>query len=284
MATNERYLPLGKGAVRSGTRQLNDATIRFRTANLDPDPDLPSLVLVHQSPLSSRRYARLLPHLVDFCNPYALDTPGYGESQSPDPDWTGDDYGQIITDFTESLDGNESFLFGRATGSVFALLAAVQKPELFRGLILHGLPVYTDDEKSDRLASFAPPYVVGDDGQHLLWIWERVHTEYPWIDAELATSMVSDYLDAGPDFASAYRAIWRTDLVAAAKLLGTPTLLLSGERDRLLHMFSRSTELLPWAASTLIPGATDFVAEQDPTRFAEILRNFVVSVSAERAT
>lgn len=264
--------------VINGNALINGVSIRYRTIRREESTQLPSLVMLHQSPLSSRRFIRLLPHLADFCTPYALDSPGYGESQSLGAHWTVEEYARIVIDFAGSLPSETSFLFGRATGSVFAAHAASRPSQPFRGVILHGLPVYTDEEKKDRLASFAPPYVVDDAGGHLGWIWDRIHSEYPWIGAELATSLVADYLDAGPDFASAYRSIWQTDLKSAARSLTIPVLLLGGERDRLKFMFARACQLLPQAKSILIPEATDFVAEQEPLVFSSILRDFIGSL------
>ncbi|MEO6943870.1 MAG: alpha/beta hydrolase [Lacisediminihabitans sp.] len=231
--------------------------------------------MLHQSPLSSRRYQKLLPFLAEFCTPYALDTPGFGESTPPDGEWAVADYSKVVTDFAESLRPGIVFLFGRATGAVFALHAASMRKDLFDGVILHGLPVYTVEEREQRLRSFAPPYLINDSGDHFTWIWNRIHSEYPTIDASLATNLVRDFLDAGPDFATAYRAIWREDVQLWSGGLSIPTLLVGGDKDRIKYMFPRACALFPEATSVMIPEATDFVAEQDPEGFAQVIRKFI---------
>ncbi len=268
-----------RSQVVAGDFETAGLTVHFRTIS-PADSTLPALVILHQSPLSSRRYQGLLPFLADFCAPYALDTPGFGESAHPDHEWGLADYSQIVQDFAEALDVDEVFLFGRATGAVIALHAALRGLDLFDGLILHGLPVYSDKEREQRLRSFAPPYIVNDDGGHLAWIWQRIHSEYPWIDAMLATSIVQDYLEAGPDFATAYRAMWRESITTWGAKLSVPTLLIGGGRDRIGYMFSRACDTLPQATQVMIPDATDFVAEQDPEAFASILRKFIVTQRA----
>jgi pimeloyl-ACP methyl ester carboxylesterase len=138
------------------------------------------------------------------------------------------------------------------------------------------MPVYTAEERADRLAQFAPPFAPRDDGGHLAWIWQRIHNEYPWIDAPLATEFVRDYLATGGDFATAYRAIWRYDLRAAAAAgLAVPTLLIGGTRDRIFFMQARARALLPQARAETLEDATDFVAEQEPERFASLLTGFI---------
>jgi pimeloyl-ACP methyl ester carboxylesterase len=184
--------------------------LHYRT--VPADPALPLLIMLHQSPLSSRNYEAVLPLLAGHCRPVALDTPGYGGSSAVPEDWTVADYAQVVWDLADRLAAERVFVFGRATGAVFALEAALAQPQRVQGLVLHGMPVYTDAERTDRMQNFAPPFPAAADGAHLTGIWKRIHNEYPWIGPELATHFAHDFLSAGPDFARSYRAIWRYDL------------------------------------------------------------------------
>ena len=238
--------------------------------------DAPLLLLLHQSPLSARNYDRLLPLLVGEYRPVAIDTPGYGASDLPDRQWEVGDYADLVLAIADRLGAQRFHLFARATGTVFAVAAALAQPTRITRLILHGMPVYTDAERVERLANFAPPFAPSADGQHLRWIWDRIHGEYPWIGPELATQFMRDYLATAGDFATAYRAIWRYDLRAAlARGLDTPTLLIGGTRDRIAFMLPRAEALLPGARTVTLDGATDFGAEQEPERFAALLRSFL---------
>jgi haloalkane dehalogenase len=131
------------------------------------------------------------------------------------------------------------------------------------------------EERAQRLASFAPPYVPDEAGTHLAWIRARIMGEYPMLEPELATRFVSDYLAAGPDFATAYRAIFRHDLrvrVAGRRL--PSTLLIAGGRDRIGFMHERAVALFPEATSRFLPEGDDFVAERDPAGFEALLAAF----------
>jgi len=250
--------------------------LHYRT--VPADPALPLLIMLHQSPLSSRNYEAVLPLLAGHCRPLALDTPGYGGSSAVPEEWTVADYAQVVWDVADQLAAERVFVFGRATGAVFALEAALAQPQRVQGLVLHGMPVYTDAERTDRMRSFAPPFPAADDGAHLTGIWKRIHNEYPWIDPELATHFTQDFLSAGPDFARSYRAIWRYDLpqrVAGGSDL--PTLLLAGSADRIAFMHARAVALLPRAQAVWLEGATDFVAEQSPALFAGQLNDFMAT-------
>ena len=257
--------------------------LHYRT--VPADPALPLLIMLHQSPLSSRNYEAVLPLLAGHCRPVALDTPGYGGSSAVPEDWTVADYAQLVWDVADQLGAERVFVFGRATGAVFALEAALAQPQRVQGLVLHGMPVYTDAERADRMQNFAPPFPAATDGAHLTGIWQRIHNEYPWIGPELATHFAHDFLSAGPDFARSYRAIWRYDLLQ--RLSGSadlPTLLLAGSADRIAFMHARAVALLPRAQAVWLEGATDFVAEQSPALFARQLTDFMAAHSAGSRT
>lgn len=238
--------------------------------------DLPVLLLLHQSPLSARNYDALLPRLAAFFRPYAIDTPGYGASDPPTTAWNVSDYADAVWRVADALGAEKTALFGRATGAVFALEAALRARDRVSHLVLHGMPVYTPEERAQRLAGFAPPYAPDARGAHLAWIWSRIMGEYPNLEFDLATRFVADYLAAGPDFACAYRAIFRYDLVARVRGLELPpTMLIGGTADRIGFMHPRACALFPDAASVLLEGADDFVAERDPAAFAALVRRAI---------
>jgi pimeloyl-ACP methyl ester carboxylesterase len=264
--------------VAKGYSELPWGQVHFRTVNAAPA--LPVMLLLHQSPLSSRNYEALLPLLAGHARPYALDTPGYGASSAAPERWEVADYAAALWDCADRLGAGKVILFGRATGAVFALEAAMSYPERVKCLVLHGLPVYSAAEREDRMARFASPIPSQSDGSHLQAIWQRIRGEYPWIGPELATHLARDFLAAGADFAQAYRAIWRYDLRAQLRGgVAVPTLLIGGTRDRIAFMHERAVALLPKARAVVLDGATDFVAEQEPARFARCLIDFIESVA-----
>lgn len=242
-----------------------------------PGPGVgPLMVLLHQSPLSARNYDALLPMLAGRVRPFAIDTPGYGSSSPVPEHWEVEDYARVVWELADAQGADRIVLFGRATGAVFALEAALLQPHRVACLMLHGLPVYTDAERADRMAHFAPAFTRADDGAHLMAIWNRIHGEYPWIGPELATHFTRDFLAAGDDFARSYRAIWRYDIARrVAANLHVPTLLVGGSADRIAFMHARAVALLPQAESVFLQAATDFVAEQDPALLAGHLQAFI---------
>jgi pimeloyl-ACP methyl ester carboxylesterase len=245
--------------------------VHFRT--VEAPADFPVLLLLHQSPLSSETYERLLPHLASWCRPVALDTPGYGGSSPAPEGWEIADYAAAVWTCADALGAHKVMLAGRATGSVFALEAARVRPERTRALVLYGYPAYNAEERAHRRAHHAPPNPPRDDGGHLQVLWNRIKGEYPWMDPRLAMLSIRGYVIAGEDFASSYRAVWRHD-PAVPRKLPMPTLLLGGTKDRLFFMFERTKKLFPDAEARVLEGATDFVMYQEPERFAAAIAEF----------
>ncbi len=80
--------------------------------------------------------------------------------------------------------------------------------------------------------------------------------------------------------ATAFRALWRYFLRGGARAgIAVPTLLLGGTRDRIGFMQERAEALLPQAQRLVLEDATDFVAEQEPARFADTLRAFLLKAA-----
>lgn len=242
-----------------------------RTAN-----DLPALVLLHQTPLHSGVYERALPLLAEACRPFALDSPGYGQSDAPGTDWKVSDYARWVWRAADALGISETFLFGRATGSAFAVGAAVSEPGRTRGLIAHGLALYEPEELEFRRNSdYGHPIEPRRDGTHLIALWGRIMGQYPYLSPSEAQWNLEAYLAAGPDFATGYRAIWRYDVRSAVTDVSAPILLLGGTRDRIFHWFEPARRLLEDVETAVIEDATDFVAIDDPEAFTLPIRDFV---------
>ena len=273
------------GMVRRRYLDLPWGQVHYRTVEASPGApgveDLPLLLMLHQTPLDSSHYERVLPLLAGFSRPVAVDAPGYGLSDRPPllrggEEWGVADYARLTWEIVEALGGGRIYLFGRATGSVLAVEAAAQQPGRVRALVLHGLPVYDEATKEDRLADreFGGPIPPAAGGAHLERLWRRVLGQYPYLLPEEVEWHVERYLQAGPDFALGYRAIWRYDLAAGAARLESPVLLLGGTRDRVYGWFADARRLLPLAEWESFDDATDFIAADDPERFAASLTRF----------
>jgi pimeloyl-ACP methyl ester carboxylesterase len=68
--------------VRMGTIEVEGLNIFYREAG---QPGNPQLILLHGFPASSHQYRHLMPVLADTFHVIAMDYPGFGNSDMPDP-------------------------------------------------------------------------------------------------------------------------------------------------------------------------------------------------------
>ena len=67
--------------------------LHYRSVNLGSN--LPLMVMMHQSPLSSRNYEAVLPYLAEKFQVIAIDTPGFGNSDPLTTNWEVKDYANL---------------------------------------------------------------------------------------------------------------------------------------------------------------------------------------------
>ncbi|MBP6514014.1 MAG: alpha/beta fold hydrolase [Steroidobacteraceae bacterium] len=127
------------------------------------------VVLLHQTPLSGRMFASLLPLLGTDRSVYALDTPGYGESAMPATRPTLEQYAQALGDVLESF-GEPVDLVGYHTGAGLAVELARLYPARVRRLVLIAMPLLTDEQRQ-RFATMEGQ-AIREDGSHLTEMWK----------------------------------------------------------------------------------------------------------------
>lgn len=263
-----------KGASTRGYVAVPWGQLHYRAAG---DARAPTVLLLHQSPLSSATYEAVLPLLAAAgVRAVAVDTPGYGMSDAPPAEWDIPDYASAVWAFADAAGLDRVVLLGQHTGAVIAAEAARQAPDRVTGVVFQGIPLYSAEERAEKMRSWAPGYTPAADGSHLAAVWGRIHDLYPDLGLESADRQVVEYLSVGPDYAPAYRAVFRHETDTAV-LAGVPVLLLHGDRDLVARMDDVVTAAFPHATLTHVPGGTDFAHEEYPEVFAKELAAFVHS-------
>ncbi|WP_084202429.1 alpha/beta fold hydrolase [Rubidibacter lacunae] len=100
----------------------------------------PAVVCVHGFGASSGHWRKNLPVLGVTCRCYAIDLLGFGASDKPQPGgdvaYTFETWGQQIVDFCRDVVGEPAFLIGNSIGCIAAMQAAVDAPDLARGVAM----------------------------------------------------------------------------------------------------------------------------------------------------
>ncbi|WP_219636098.1 Ohr family peroxiredoxin [Streptomyces sp. AJS327] len=263
-----------KGSSHRGYLELPWGQVHFRRSGTE---DGPALLIVHQSPLSSATYEPALPALAGHgLRTVAYDIPGFGLSDAPDEEWSIPDHARALWRIADELGLDHVHLLGQHTGAVIAAEAAKQRRERVLSLTFQGIPLYSDAERAEKAAGYAPGYTPDLDGGHLTTVWDRVRWLYPTISAEACSRQVAEYLSVGPDYGVAYRAVF-AHRVDTAALHGLPVLLLHGAEDVLDRMNDVVTAAFPDAPLVRLDGGTDFAAAELPGEFADAVAAHVLA-------
>ena len=97
------------------------------------------LILCHQSPSSLEMFNSAYPVLASLgVQSIGIDTPGYGQSDSPNQQPSILDYAECVIDVIESLNLEKVSLLGHHTGACIVAELAVIRPDLVDKVILNG--------------------------------------------------------------------------------------------------------------------------------------------------
>lgn len=258
--------------VRKGYVDLPNGQLHYRQAGEDG----PNLVLLHQTPMSSMAFERVLPLLGETFRVFALDTPGYGMSDRLRlPEIGVLDY---AAQFAAALDalGVETFaLYGSHTGAVVAMALANEHRQRVSHLVMSGVPILTDDEMDFFFKNLGEP-AMDPDGAHLTRVWASLGNLAPdpqvldqlHMASSQAISVYDHYLDG-------LRAVAKFDVKGAAAALRRPVFVLSAEFDRLAAQVGRLGQLNGATVVKVVAGTHPQLPWTNPTLFVQEIVNYI---------
>lgn len=228
-----------RGFVRSGTR-----LVHYRRAGSGPP-----VVLLHDSPRSSVLHLPLLTAFADAFTVYALDTPGYGQSDplpaEPRPEI--DDFGDALASTLEALGLERPAVYAYHTSSKIALSCALRHPSRIGRLVIDGLSLPRDPVPTAFIDAYMSPFEIDAEGAYIGRQWTKIrdlHRFFPWFqrtagqrvdmaepDRQAMHAYAMDLFMAGPHYSSAYAAAMRYRALEALDGLGTPTTFMARAND-----------------------------------------------------
>jgi pimeloyl-ACP methyl ester carboxylesterase len=245
----ERHFVTVRG--RFGTRQVH-----YRRGGHGP-----VVLLLHQSPQSSRE---MEPLIEQWCRTFTLiapDSPGYGLSQPlqragrPVPSATIDDFAAATLEFAAALSVGRFGIYGFHTGASIGVALAHAAPDRVTAVAANGFVVLTEEERTVILRDYLPPLLPRWDGGHLAWLWGRMREQiifFPWHDRRAATRMkfpmpsaaqlqrgLDEYLAAGDQYHVAYAAAFSDRSERRLPSLKVPLLITAAARDPLSGHLAR---------------------------------------------
>ena len=238
-----------------------------------------TLVLLHESPLSSRVWDRVLPFSGAYRQTLAPDTPGYGLSDSPDgPEYEIPEYAEAILSALEAAGVGDMVVVGVHTGASIAIEIAQQSDKV-RGVVLNGVALLTPEQRSEYLANWTPPIDLTSEGDQFDWALARYHRIWgrdtpPW----MLNTAIGDLLSVWDRYFWGYQAAFRYDPEPALRSLKQPTLLLDAEDDILAEFDPLVQAMVADCRTETIPGLRGQLHMRVPEEMTRHIEDFTRAI------
>jgi pimeloyl-ACP methyl ester carboxylesterase len=249
----------------------------------------PAVILMHGSPGNAWLVKPLAERLLRYFSVYAIDTPGFGRSDSV-PDRI-ESVAQLADAYLEILNGlglDRVLVYGTHSGAAIGLELAHRHAARVAGFVLAGVPVFTEEEQRPLLA---PDYLVALEpeilGGHYARAWTRFHDQFIWFPWYSRTPAHLNEADAGSagdihlwvemyfqamrhDYRPAYQAIIRSGRTAraAAADVRVPGVYLAEKSDMLFSHLDRLPPLHEGQRTERVPTPAEV-----PERIESALRS-----------
>jgi pimeloyl-ACP methyl ester carboxylesterase len=230
---------------------LGDRQIHYRVAGKGAP-----VVLLHQTPTSSRECEPLMRRLAAGHRVFAPDMPGYGASDPlPERPFTIETLADNVATFMDAVGIEVAGMYGFHTGASVATAFARRHPTRVSVAVAVGLLCLTPEERSEWLQQYAPPFVPHWDGGHLAWLWSRLKDQsvfFPWFKRTAAARVamdalgpaavqasVPDWLRSAQRYGDAYEAAFRYRPEADLPSIRTPHVVVDFATDPLFAHLER---------------------------------------------
>jgi pimeloyl-ACP methyl ester carboxylesterase len=190
--------------------------------------------------------------LIDLLSPYftviAPDTPGYGLSDPlPTQPQTLADYLPYFKAFIHFISLKHHYtitpvaLYGTATGAQLGIAYTYTYPDDVAHLFLDNAAHFEDAERLEITKDYFPDLTPQADGSHLKQVWDmanRFFVYFPWFKNDdehrvsdslpslnIINTAAMEFLQAGPNYAAAYRAAFDHEKAENLAKVTVPTTL-----------------------------------------------------------
>jgi pimeloyl-ACP methyl ester carboxylesterase len=228
--------------IKRGFVTVDGLSIHYREVNAGAADILPTLFMLHPSPMSSAIYETAMAMFPATQHVVAIDTPGYGLSQPlPAPAHAIADYLPTLQKIFRAICGSRFMLYGSATGAQLALGYSNAYPHEVAHLFLDNAAHFEEADRNAIMARYFIDITPQPHGEHLAPLWamsRQMLLYFPWFEANDAhrirtseptaveiQSLMNLFLAAGPRYAEAYAAAFKHERLENYLALTVPTTL-----------------------------------------------------------
>jgi pimeloyl-ACP methyl ester carboxylesterase len=255
-----------------GFVRLEEGLVHYRSRGSLRDASKPPLYLAHAGPGSSRGMVPFMKALGPDRFLIAPDMLGNGDSDPPASESVAIDYyADTVVRILDRLGIEQIDFYGSHTGALIGMDLAIRHKHRLRKLVLDGVLIFSDAEKKDLLANYAPKMIPDDHGGYLSWTWQFIRDMslfFPHYRRDATTRLpngtappdqiyggVVDVLKALKTYHVAYNAAFAYNVEAALPKIDLPTLLTCFTWDPMHVYLDQSTAMVKGATSHLFQAA-----------------------------
>ena len=239
-----------------------------------------ALVLLHQSPSSSRQFeAAFEPLIARGIRFIAIDTPGFGFSDPTPSIPTVEQWAPSVAAVLDHLGLDQVDALGHHTGSLIATELALQYPRRVRRLVLNGPFPLTAAERAARLERSKLTSIRDRprlDGSHLLETFQtrlRMYGPDPDLDA-VTRGVALKYQALGPHWWG-HHAAYLYDHARSLGRLTQPTLIFTNTGDDIYGLAQRARTIRPDFDYLELQGGTHDIVDQQPEAWSDAVVGFL---------
>jgi pimeloyl-ACP methyl ester carboxylesterase len=226
--------------------------------------DGPPIVMLHGSPGDSQMLETEMDRCAQDFTVLALDTPGFGHSDAlSSAVLTVRDLARATAEALHALGQPPCPVYGTHTGAAIGIELGIGWPDQVTGLVLEGLPAFTEAEIATLFTHYFEPMHPDPLGGHLVSTWLRFRDQFTWFpwssrsvdrlnavdrpNPQAIDHWVSMFYRGCKTYQPAYRAAchYGPAALAAAADLALPTIYMASEEDMLFPHLDRLPPLRP---------------------------------------
>ncbi len=242
--------------------------------------DGPAIILSHQSPTSARMFERIMSPLSAYgLRVIAVDTPGFGNSDTPAEPPMISDYADAFLSVLKGLNLKEAHFLGHHTGAAILCNFAARYADKVSSLILNGPPLLSAEDLEKFSGVKLAPKPIHEDGSHLLEAWNRrANYSAGWTDKVAMHRRLVDSLWAGDAAWYGHNAAFKYDMKIDALAITVPTLILTNTGDDIYENALRLKALRPDFEYVELEGGTHDIVDEKPIEWSAAVANFISNI------
>ena len=260
--------------------------------DMNPDSALPALIFIHGLSGCWQNWLEQIPHFASDHRVIAVDLPGFGQSEMPAEDISISGYAEAIDALMTEIGIDSARIVGNSMGGFIGAELAIQHPARVERLVLvaaAGLSVETiRTERTSGLRHRAENVVFFTLGHiasrsHQVALRKRLRGALLLIVAAHPSKLpgplaAQQVLGSGkPGFSDALEAMFHYPLRDRLEKISCPTLIIWGDKDRLVPLKDASIfqELIPGSRKIVYEDTGHISMMERPARFNADVRAFL---------